>query len=97
MAYQETDIDTMLADSPDTITVAGVTTPCVFIEHHEVVLEHEGAAGQIVLVSIALVKRADFPNVKGDDACVVNGANYKVWRRLRVQDGAMTELYLRQV
>ena len=97
MAYQEEDIDTVLADSPDTITIAGVTKPCVFSEHHEVVLEHEGRAGQIVLASIALVKTADFPNVKGDDACVVNGANYKVWRRLRVQDGAMTELYLRQV
>jgi hypothetical protein len=95
--FGDADVDTMLADWGHSITIAGVTKPCLFDERDEVGLEQDGGAGQIMRVAVALVKASDFPNVKNDDACVVDGVSYTVWRRLRQGDGATTELLLRKV
>ncbi len=95
--FGDADVDTMLADWGHSITIAGVTKPCLFDERDEVGLEQNGGAGQIMRVAVVLVKTSDFPNVKNDDACVVDGVSYTVWRRLRQGDGAITELLLRKV
>ncbi len=95
--FGDADVDTMLADWGHSITIAGVTKPCLFDERDEVGLEQNGCAGQIMRVAVVLVKTSDFPNVKNDDACVVDGVSYTVWRRLRQGDGAITELLLRKV
>jgi hypothetical protein len=88
--YDEADIDTMLADSPHSITIAAVTRKCEFRETDAL----EGDV--IVRVGIALVKTADYPNVAGGAACQVNGENFTVWTSMRSQDGGMTTLTLKR-
>lgn len=95
--FEEADIDAVLADSPDSITIANVSQPCIFDDWEEVVLEQEGGAGQVVRTTIARVKTSAFPNVKGDDPVQVNSIDYKVWRALVQVDRAMTELWLRKI
>jgi hypothetical protein len=95
--FGDADVDTMLADWGHSITIAGVTRPCLFDERDAIGLEQDGGAGQIMRVAVATIKTSDFPNVMNDDACVVDGVSYTVWRRLRQGDGAITELLLRKV
>ncbi len=95
--FEEADIDTVLADSPDVITIASVTEPCLFDDHEEIALEQDGGGGQVVRVTVAQVKTTAFPNVKGDDPVQVNSIEYKVWRALVQDDKATTKLLLRKV
>jgi hypothetical protein len=104
--FAETDLDTIFADSPHTITVSAVTKPCWFTEADDVQLQQAHGSGQITAEAVATIKTADFPSVKGGDPCTIthtapNGTQttvtYTVWRRLRIQDGAATELLLRKV
>jgi hypothetical protein len=105
----QTDLRAIMSDGPHTITIGGVTKACIFEETDELALPEGRSIGaeQIVTASIATVVSADFPTVKGGDACTVitrnkdgsiaSTVNFTVWRRLRVQDGAATELMLRKV
>ena len=95
--FEDGDIDTMLVDSPHSITIASVTAPCIFDDREEIALEQDGGGGQVVRVTVAQVKTSTFPNVKGDDPVQVNSIEYKVWRTLLQDDGAITELFLRKV
>lgn len=95
--FGDADMDAMLADWGHSITIAGVTKPCLYDERDEIGLEQDGGAGQIMRVAVATIKTSDYPNVTNDDACIVDGVSYTVWRRLRQGDGTITELYLRKV
>ncbi len=94
--FGDDDIPYMLGDWGHSITIGGVTKSCTFAVADEEILQQEGGAGQIVPVNAALIRTSDFPNVKGGDSCVVDGANYTVWKRLRRADGT-TSLLLRKV
>ena len=95
--FEDGDIDTMLADSPHSITIASLTAPCIFDDREEIALEQDGGGGQVVRVTMAQVKTSTFPNVKGDDPVQVNSIEYKVWRALVQGDKATTKLLLRKV
>lgn len=94
--FGDADVDTMLTDWGHSITIGGVTKPCLFDERDEVGLEQDGGAGQVMRVAVAMIKTSDFPSVKNDDACIVDSLSYTVWRRLLQGDGAITELLLRK-
>jgi hypothetical protein len=99
------DLDIALSDSPYSITVGAVTKACIFVEGDSVALALErgghfgGAGGQIAGHAVATVRTDAFPAIKGNDACTVSDGttprNFTVWRRLRIQDGAVTELILK--
>lgn len=98
------DLSVYFADTPYTLTLGGVTKPCLFVEGDEVTLAQSGM-GQIAAQAIATVNTSEFPAVKGNDAVVItklkadgtaeSTRSFTVWRRIRIQDGALTELLLK--
>jgi hypothetical protein len=97
------DLTTYFIDTPYRITVAGVTKICLFVEGDEVTLQQSGM-GQIAAQAVVTVLTSDFPAIKGNAACVIttiapdgstSTSNFTVWRRIRIQDGALTELLLK--
>lgn len=106
MSIQADDLRAILADGPYTLTAAGVTQPCMFFDTDELALPapHGGGNAQIIEAATATVVTEDFPTIKGNDPVVITETkddgstvtqNFKVWRRLKVQDGAALELVLR--
>lgn len=99
------DLSIYFAGTPYLLTVGGVSKPCLFTEGDEITLQASGA-GQIAAQAVATVITADFPGIKGGDACSVALAkddgttselgNFTVWRRLRIQDGGITEILLKR-
>jgi hypothetical protein len=101
---ESADLDVMLADSPHSITVAGVTRPCFYDLRSEVGPVTGSAAPQVLEMEIATVKTADYPAIA--DGAAVSVAewdgllqawtvNYTVLRHLR--GSAFTELMLQRV
>jgi hypothetical protein len=100
----QNDLRAIFADDPYTITAGGVTQPCAFQDTDELALPGPNGP-QIVQAAVATIVTADFPALKGNDAVTINtlnadgtvasSQNFKVWRRMRVQDGVATELVLR--
>ena len=95
IAFRESDLAIMLADSPHRITIGTVTRPCEFAEFDEAVEDGMGGAAQLVHQVVATVRTSDFPAAKGGDSCTVDGVVYKVWQRRQLGDGALTELLLK--
>jgi hypothetical protein len=77
----------------------------IFFNDDSVTLETPSVMGQIVSGLTAIYITADFPTLKGNDPCIITKAandgtvesvrNFTVWRRLRIQDGALTEIFLK--
>lgn len=103
----QNDLRAIFADGPHTLTAGGVTQPCAFQDTDELALPapHGGGQPQIIQAAVATIVTVDFPALKGGDAVVIttlNGdgtvastQNFKVWRRMKVQDGEASELVLR--
>lgn len=101
------DLRAIFADGPYKITAGGITQPCLFQDTDELALPapHAGGQPQIIQAAVATIVTADFPALKGGDAVVVSTLaddgsvagtqNFTVWRRMKVQDGAATEIVLR--
>lgn len=108
--FEDDDIDTMLDDSPHSITIAGVTTGCWFDDGEELSLDGRGSLSQVKETAQAYIKTSAFPTLAGNAACVItftlkDGAgnvlgttatNWTVWRRMRERDGAVSQLILRK-
>lgn len=94
--FENDDIDTMLAEGV-AITVAGVTKKCWLEDYDEQQLQYEGAAAQTVRQRKAKYKTSDFPMLTKNTAVTVDGVNYTVYDLLRIGDGGVTELTLREV
>jgi hypothetical protein len=104
----EADVADIIGDGTHTITIGLITKPCSFSEADEATaaLARSGGAEQITVHALVMVNTADFPSVKGKDAVTVNKIDpvtaavitttaYSVWRRQRIHEGAVTELWLR--
>ena len=93
----EDDLDSLMTDSPHTITVGAVTKKCWFDKFDSVQQDATGG-GQIIAVITALVKTDDFPSVKVGDSVVITTSStpttYNVIGRLLMGDGATTSLTL---
>lgn len=48
----------------------------------------------ILPVTKVLVQTSAFPNIKIDDSITVDGVTYRIRDRLRIDDGALTAIYL---
>lgn len=100
----QNDLRAIFADDSYTLTAGGVTQPCMFQDTDEIALPGPNGP-QIVQAAVATIVTADFPALKGNDPVTVNTLNddrsiastqtFKVWRRMKVQDGLATELVLR--
>lgn len=93
--FNDAEIDTMLGDWGHSLTAGAVTHPCLFDQRDEIGLEHEGGAGQLLRIIVAIVKTSHFPGLQGGDPVTVDGIAYTIWRRLLLGDGGLTELSLR--
>lgn len=103
MAYsfpgESADLDVMLADSPHSLTVAGVTRPCFYDLRGELGTMTGSAAPQVLQMEIVTVKAADFPGIAEGAAVTVTEtdgwmATYTVLRLLR--GSAFVELLLKR-
>jgi hypothetical protein len=94
MTYLDDGLAAIFANEPDSITVAGVTKPCTFMLHDQALQQgHIGGAQQAGMAYV-LVKTSDFPGLKRGDAVTVNGVAYIVNLPTRIQDGAITQVFL---
>lgn len=89
----------MLADSPHTITVAGVTRPCFYDLRAELGTVPGSAAPQVLQIESATIKAVDFPGIaEGASVTIaeylVEHGTYTVLRLLRA--GALVELWLKR-
>jgi hypothetical protein len=48
----------------------------------------------ILPVTKVLVQTTAFPNIAIDDPIVVDGVSYRIRNRMRIEDGALTAIYL---
>lgn len=89
----EDDIDTMLEDSPNSMTVNAVTQPVWFDDSDEAMLsEGAGYTAQIINIRAVNYKTAHFPDLKVGDVVSIDGADCKIHKRLKQGDGALTQL-----
>lgn len=97
MAYfQDADIETMLDDWGNLLTAGGVSAPCALDEREAVELEIQGGGGQVGLQIVATIRTTDFPALAANDEIEVDGEPYRVWRQLKLGDGALSEIWLRK-
>lgn len=90
-AFRDSDIDTMLADSPDEITIGAVTNKC-WVDTRDEIAEEEHL---IIRRMIATLKVSDFPALAKNVAASLNGVSgYKVQNFLLHDDGALAEVIL---
>jgi hypothetical protein len=98
--WNDDDIPTMLADSPNVITATPdvgppVTGPCLRLESDELKLDSPAAAGVVMRLVRVFVQTTLFGFLEGGKTCNVDGVNYEVWKALMEGDGALTQLLLR--
>jgi hypothetical protein len=98
---RDADIEAMFADSPHIITIGEVSGPCWFDE-----FDHQLVEGRdeplISRARKATVQTSVFPGVAiGDEVTIEDEADqeqdYIVLNRVRLDDGALTDLFLRPV
>jgi hypothetical protein len=94
--FGNADIPTMLTDWGNIITVNGISAPCALDDGEELMLEFEGAAGQIIRRIIATIQDSAFPDLAANDAIEIDGIAYIVWQRMKSGDGATAQLWLRK-
>jgi hypothetical protein len=94
MTYIDDGLAVIMNDQPDSFTAGIVTKPCSFMLHDQTMQQGHIGAGQQAAMGYALVNTADFPALKRGDAVSVNGLNYTVNLATRVQDGAVTQVFL---
>lgn len=96
--WMEDDIDAMLEGLGGVSVVHGSETGQGLLDvHDEELLRNGQDPGLIGKVVSVLVKTASFPTLAMDDLVIVDGKQYSVRDRLRIDDGAMTRLLLREV
>lgn len=98
---QDTDIDLILADCGDTFTAGDVTANCLFNLHDEVTGAEQQYPGSVMGMAYALIRTSAFPSLQEGDPVTVflsedgSTTNYTVGLILRVQDGRLSQVFLR--
>lgn len=96
--WMEDDIDAMLEGLGGVSVVHGTETGQGLLDvHDEELLRNGNDPGLIGKVVTVLVKTAAFPTIAIDAQVTVDGKQYSVRDRLKIDDGAMTRLLLREV
>lgn len=90
----DTDIDLILADGEDTFSDGTTTVSTMLMQGDEVQGQSLDAAGVIVGVSYVLLRASQFPSLSTGAAVKVNGADYTVAQKMRIQDGKVLQVYL---
>jgi hypothetical protein len=98
--WNDDDIPSMLADSPNVITATPesgppVTGPCLRLESDELKLDSPGSAPLVMHLVRVFVQTTLFGFLVSGSACNVDGVAYTVWKTLMEGDGALTQLLLR--
>jgi len=97
----DADIALLFTDSPHAITVGEVTEPCLFDEFDDSVMEGQPGGGQMITIPRATIQTSKFPGIKiGDELSISDGAetrDFVVWNHQRIDDGALTLLFIRPV
>lgn len=86
------DIDTMLADSPHSMTFDGVTKKVWLDDFDDQALDGNGNyTSQIVRMRVVTYKTNHFPTLKSGDTVTINGQSMKLKNRMAEGDGALTK------
>jgi len=98
-AFLDDDIDTMLDDSPDSMTFSGVTKNVWLDDSDEVQLDANGNyTGQVIRIVVATYRTSHFPGLKIGAVVTINSTggskNYRVQNRLGESDRATSKVYL---
>jgi len=98
--WNDDDIPSMLADSPNVMTATPVSGPpvigpCLFLESDELKLDSPGSAPLVMRLVRVFVQTTLFGFLEGGSTCNVDGVQYSVWKSLMEGDGALTQLLLR--
>jgi len=93
--FNDAEITTMLTDWGNELTAGEITAACLLDDREDLALEQDGGSGQIVQRITATIRTSDFPALAANDPIAIDGIAYTVWRRLKLGDGALSELWLR--
>lgn len=99
--FGDSDIDAMLAEFGQPVVIDGVAHNGLVDERDEESLERPGGgAPQLKRVLVVAVKTAHFPDVQHGSHVLLGPAGaeveYRVWRRVLLGDGALTELFIKE-
>jgi hypothetical protein len=84
----------MFADFGEAITVGGVAGVGIVDEEDQAFASDSSRGNVVVPISKITVQTSAFPACEIDDPVSVRAQNYKIRLRLRIHDGALTELML---
>lgn len=89
------DIETMMADSPHSMTFGGVTKPVWYDEYDDQQLDSNGQyTGQLVRINAVTFRTTEFPTLKSGDTVTINGKSLRLSQRMAEGDGALTKFYV---
>lgn len=90
--FADADILNMLLDSPDSVTIDGVTAKCWEDDGSEVVEDRHYGPGTIAEAIWIVVQTSKFPTAKIGDAGTLNSTPVKIIDRIKLDDGGITRL-----
>jgi hypothetical protein len=94
----DSDIPFLLADLGVPVVVGAVSAKGLFDAADEIVLQDKNGDGGVgVNIPTVTVQASVFPNIKRDDAIQVDGVNWFVRDRLRIEDGSLMKILLSKV
>lgn len=93
--FRNEDITAMLVDWENTLTFDSNEFPCALDDGDEEVLEQNGGGGQLVRRIKATVRTSDVAGLEPNGAVSIDGIDYIVWEKRKLDDGGVTELWLR--
>lgn len=89
------DIDTMMADSPHSMTFGGATKQVWFDEYDDRQMDSNGqATGQKVRINVVTYRTNDFPKLKSGDEVAINGKRMRLMERMAEGDGALSKFWV---
>src|ERR1700729_1799011 len=93
--FGDSDIPAMLADFGEPIAIGGVAGVGIVDKQDLTFQAADGQRGVVVLpVSSLIVQTSAWPGIEIDNDIIVRGSDYTIRNRERVDDGALTKLWL---
>jgi hypothetical protein len=94
VAFGDSDLDVFLSDFGVTVSCAGVSTRGVLDAFDERLAGHEQPVEVVARMRVLTIKTGSLPGVAIEASIVVDGTTHAVRDILRVEDGALTHVYL---
>ena len=92
--FADSDIPAMIGRFGSPITIAGIAG-IALVDAQDQAFNSDGQDGVTVMpVTSAIIQTSAFPNISIDDAVLLNGIDYTVRDRMRIDDGALTKVFL---